>query len=150
MVSSASVNSRVASPSRTGVNANSRTDARRNSPSSSTNSALPKGNGLPISATGIHPSSASPFALLDWTSRQYFQPGVPWIAFLLIVLWSAIEATIFTFTLKPTLSELLADIAGYELNATALSVLLFLTVVLNAVGLIKLFRVDLSQARGER
>ena len=71
-------------------------------------------------------AAASPFALLDWTSRQYFQPGVPWIAFLLIVLWSAIEATIFTFTLKPTLSELLADIAGYELNATALSVLLWL------------------------
>jgi hypothetical protein len=68
----------------------------------------------------------SPFALLDWTSRQYFQPGVPWIAFLLIVLWSALEATIFTFTLRPTLSELLADIAGHELNATALTALLWL------------------------
>jgi multiple sugar transport system permease protein len=33
---------------------------------------------------------------------------------------------------------------------SALSVLLFLTVVLIAVGFIKLFRVDLSQARGER
>lgn len=74
----------------------------------------------------IKGAAASPFALLDWTSRQYFQPGVPWIAFLLIVLWSAIEATIFTFTLRPTLSELLADIAGYEVNATALSVLLWL------------------------
>lgn len=74
----------------------------------------------------IKGAAASPFALLDWTSRQYFQPGVPWIAFLLIVLWSAIEATIFTFTLRPTLSELLADIAGYEVNATALSVLLWM------------------------
>lgn len=71
-------------------------------------------------------AAQSPFALLDWTSRQYFQPGVPWIAFFLIVLWSAIEATIFTFTLRPTMSELLADIAGYEVNATALSVLLWL------------------------
>jgi hypothetical protein len=51
---------------------------------------------------------------------------VPWIAFFLIVLWSALEATIFTFTLRPTLSELLADIAGYEVNATALTVLLWL------------------------
>ena len=74
----------------------------------------------------IKGAAASPFALLDWTSRQYFQPGVPWIAFLLIVLWSAVEATIFTFTLRPTMAELLADIAGYEVNATALSVLLWL------------------------
>lgn len=71
-------------------------------------------------------AAASPFAMLDWTSRQYFQPGVPWLAFLLIVLWSAIEATIFTFTLRPTMAELLADIAGYEVNATALSLLLWL------------------------
>ena len=70
--------------------------------------------------------ASSPFALLDWTSRQYFQPGVPWIAFFLIVFWSAIEATIFTFTLRPTMSELLADMAGYELNTTALSIMLWL------------------------
>jgi hypothetical protein len=70
--------------------------------------------------------ASSPFALLDWTSRQYFQPGVPWIAFFLIVFWSAIEATIFTFTLRPTMSELLADMAGYEINATALSIMLWL------------------------
>src|SRR2546427_12119293 len=38
----------------------------------------------------------SPFAMLDSSSRQ---PGVPWIAFLLLLFWSAIEATIFTFTL---------------------------------------------------
>ena len=71
-------------------------------------------------------AASSPFALLDWTSRQYFQPGVPWIAFFLIVFWSAIEATIFTFTLRPTMSELLAEMAGYEVNATALSVMLWL------------------------
>ena len=37
----------------------------------------------------------SPMALLDWTSRRYFQPGVPWIAFLVLLLWSAVEATTF-------------------------------------------------------
>jgi len=38
------------------------------------------------------------FAMLDSSSRQ---PGVPWIAFMLLLFWSAIEATIFTFTLRP-------------------------------------------------
>ncbi|MGH7567572.1 MAG: hypothetical protein ACREL9_01185 [Gemmatimonadales bacterium] len=55
----------------------------------------------------------SPLAMLDATSRR---PGVPWPAFFLLVFWSAIEATIFTFTLRPTMSELLADLTGYEVN----------------------------------
>jgi hypothetical protein len=68
----------------------------------------------------------SPLALLDWTSRRYFKPGVPWLAFLLLLLWSAIEAVIFTFTLRPTMNELLADLTGFEPNPIALSVLLYL------------------------
>src|SRR6266446_4801283 len=64
----------------------------------------------------------SPFAMLDSSSRQ---PGVPWIAFILLLFWSAIEATIFTFTLRPTMSELLSDLTGYQVNALALVVLLW-------------------------
>ncbi len=65
----------------------------------------------------------SPLAVLDATSRR---PGVPWPAFFLLIVWSAIEATIFTFTLRPTMSELLADLTGYEVNALALVLLLWL------------------------
>ncbi len=64
----------------------------------------------------------SPFAMLDSSSRQ---PGVPWIAFVLLLFWSMIEATIFTFTLRPTMSELLADLTGYEVNALMLVVILW-------------------------
>src|SRR3989449_3529431 len=60
--------------------------------------------------------------MLDSSSRE---PGVPWIAFLLLLFWSAIEATIFTFTLRPTMSELLSDLTGYQVNALALVVLLW-------------------------
>ena len=65
----------------------------------------------------------SPLAMLDATSRR---PGVPWGAFGLLLVWSAVEATIFTFTLKPTMSELLADLTGYEVNAFALSLILWI------------------------
>jgi hypothetical protein len=65
----------------------------------------------------------SPLAMLDATSRR---PGVPWGAFVLLIVWSAVEATIFTFTLKPTMSELLADLTGYEVNAFALSLILWI------------------------
>jgi hypothetical protein len=39
---------------------------------------------------------------------------VPWIAFLLLVFWCFLEATIFTYTLYPTVSEVLADLVGME------------------------------------
>ena len=65
----------------------------------------------------------SPLAMLDATSRR---PGVPWAAFVLLLIWSAVEATIFTFTLRPTMAELLADLTGYEVNAFALVLLLWI------------------------
>src|ERR1700704_6534926 len=65
----------------------------------------------------------SPLAVLDATSRR---PGVPWPAFFMLIFWSMIEATIFTFTLRPTMSELLAELTGYEANGFALVLLLYL------------------------
>jgi hypothetical protein len=41
----------------------------------------------------------SPLNFLDWTSRSYFKPGVPWVAFLGLLVWSVVEALIFTYTL---------------------------------------------------
>lgn len=66
-----------------------------------------------------------PLALLDWATRQYFQPGVPWIAFLFILIWSALEATIFTFTLRPTVTEVLADLTSSELSGWGVSLILW-------------------------
>ena len=73
----------------------------------------------------------SPLAMLDATSRR---PGVPWGAFILLIIWSAVEATIFTFTLRPTISELLADLTGYEVNAFALIVLLWMFLAIIIAG----------------
>ena len=73
----------------------------------------------------------SPFAVLDATSRR---PGVPWPAFFLLVIWSAVEATIFTFTLRPTMSELLADLTGYEVNGFALIVILWIFLAIIIAG----------------
>jgi hypothetical protein len=52
----------------------------------------------------------APFSMTGRLSKSYFQPGVPWIAFLLLVFWCFLEATIFTYTLYPTVSEVLAPI----------------------------------------
>jgi hypothetical protein len=73
----------------------------------------------------------SPLAMLDATSRR---PGVPWAAFMLLLIWSAVEATIFTFTLRPTMAELLADLTGYEVNAFALVTLLWIFLAIIIAG----------------
>ena len=66
-----------------------------------------------------------PLALMDWATHQYFRPGVPWLAFIIILGWSALEATIFTFTLKPLITEVLADLTGTELSGFAVLVILW-------------------------
>ena len=76
----------------------------------------------------------SPLTLLDWTSRRYFQPGVPWIAFLVLVLWCAIEATIFTFTLQPTLNEVFGGLTGFEPNPRVMAPLLYLFLFMLVAG----------------
>ncbi len=76
----------------------------------------------------------SPLTLLDWTSRRYFQPGVPWIAFLVLVVWCAIEATIFTFTLQPTLNEVFGGLTGFEPNPRVMAPLLWLFLFMLVAG----------------
>jgi hypothetical protein len=76
----------------------------------------------------------SPMAMLDWTSRRYFQPGVPWLAFLVLLLWSAVEATVFTFTLQPTLNEVFGGLTGFEPNPRIMAPLLWLFLFMLIAG----------------
>lgn len=76
----------------------------------------------------------SPMALLDWTSRRYFKPGVPWIAFLILLVWCAVEGTVFTFTLQPTLNEVFGGLTGYEPNPRVMAPLLWLFLFLLIAG----------------
>jgi hypothetical protein len=68
-------------------------------------------------------------AMLDATSGR---PGVPWGAIVLLMVWSAVEATIFAFALRPTMSELVSDLTGLKVNPIALVLLLsvFLTIII--------------------
>jgi hypothetical protein len=69
--------------------------------------------------------------VLDATSRR---PGVPWVAVVLLIVWSAVEATIFTFTLRPTMSELLSDLTGFKVNPIALFVVLWIFLTIFIAG----------------
>ena len=76
----------------------------------------------------------SPLTLFDWTSRNYFQPGLPWVAFLILVIWCAIEATIFTFTLQPTLNEVFGSLTGFDPNPRVMAPLLWMFLFMLVAG----------------
>src|SRR6267142_1129891 len=75
-----------------------------------------------------------PLALMDWATRQYFQPGVPWLAFLMIVLWAVLEATIFTFTLRPLITEVRADLTGGDVSPFWVTIILWPFLVILIAG----------------
>ena len=87
-----------------------------------------------LAVSGVVWLFRSPLALLDWTSRRYFQPGVPWLAFLVLLLWSAVEATVFTFTLSPTMTEVLAGLTGAEPSARVMAPMLWVFLFLLISG----------------
>src|SRR5204862_5071366 len=76
----------------------------------------------------------SPLTLLDGASRSYFQPGVPWVAFMVLTIWCAIEATIFTFTLQPTLVEVFGSLTGFDPNPRVMAPLLWAFLFLLVAG----------------
>ena len=76
----------------------------------------------------------SPLTLLDWSSKRYFQPGVPWLAFMVLTVWCAIEATIFTFTLQPTLNEVFGSLTGFDPNPRVMAPLLWMFLFMLVAG----------------
>jgi hypothetical protein len=56
----------------------------------------------------------TPVAMSGMLMRGYFKPGVPWLAFVVLLLWSALEAAVFTYTLEPRVTMLINDLSGSD------------------------------------
>jgi hypothetical protein len=63
-----------------------------------------------LGATLVHHVGGAPFAM----TRGYVTPGYHWVAFAVLVLWCMLEAAVFTYTLMPTIADVLADIVGSD------------------------------------
>ena len=75
-----------------------------------------------------------PFRVGTEVSNKYFQPGVPWLAVILTLFWSLLEAVVFTYILLPTMSDLLGSIVGVGGAPTLLPPILFLILFLLITG----------------
>jgi hypothetical protein len=56
----------------------------------------------------------TPLAVSGSLMRGYFRPGVPWVAFAMLLFWCALEAAVFTYTLETRVSLLVADLSGTD------------------------------------
>ena len=88
--------------------------------------------GLKLAAEAMKQLVVLPFKMTGQMTQSYFQPGVPWIAFVLLIFWCVLESTIFTYTLMPTVTEVLAGITGSDasvMTGTILYVFLLLLIM---------------------
>jgi len=76
----------------------------------------------------------APLTMAEHASREYFRPGMPWVAFLVLMLWSGVEATIFTFTLQPTLNEVFGGLTGFEPNPAVMAPMLWVFLFMLVAG----------------
>ncbi len=76
----------------------------------------------------------SPLRMAKDVSEDYFRPGVPWIAVVLLLFWSLLEAILFTFVTTPLVMDVLAGMAGLELQEFAVQIPLFLMLYLFVLG----------------
>ncbi|HEY7540296.1 MAG TPA: hypothetical protein VIF11_09155 [Methylomirabilota bacterium] len=56
----------------------------------------------------------TPVAMSGMLMRSYFKPGVPWLAFVMLLLWCVLEAAVFTYTLEPRITTLVNDLSGAD------------------------------------
>src|SRR5436853_1883919 len=75
-----------------------------------------------------------PFTMTGRMTQTYFRPGVPWVAFVMLVFWCALEAAIFSYTLMPTVTELLTDLVGGESTAHYTTPILYCFLLLLVMG----------------
>jgi hypothetical protein len=75
-----------------------------------------------------------PLTMSGRVTQTYFQPGVPWVAFVMLLCWCVLEATVFTYTMIPTVSVVLSDLAGETEPARVTTGLLFVFLLLMVMG----------------
>ncbi|MGH7277601.1 MAG: hypothetical protein ACREJG_02845 [Candidatus Rokuibacteriota bacterium] len=89
---------------------------------------------LKLAFDGLRQAVLVPFTVTGRMTENYFRPGVPWIAFLMLLFWCALEAAIFTYTLFPTVTEVLLDITGAEETARFAGPFLYLFLLVLIMG----------------
>src|SRR5262249_11873449 len=61
-----------------------------------------------LGVEAVRQMAMMPFMMTGRVAQRYFQPGVPWVAFVALVLWCVLEAAIFSHVLYPMVGDVLS------------------------------------------
>jgi len=75
-----------------------------------------------------------PFMMTGRMAQRYFQPGVPWVAFVALVLWCVLEATVFSHVLYPMVGDVLSRLAETPEPGRLTGPVLFMFLLLLVLG----------------
>ncbi|MBN1113866.1 MAG: hypothetical protein JXA66_00855 [Oligoflexia bacterium] len=75
-----------------------------------------------------------PFRFIRSVSESMLTPGIPWIAVILTLVWTLIEATIFTYVTSPLVVDTLANVTGNQLSENFIRIPLFLFMLFIVLG----------------
>jgi hypothetical protein len=75
-----------------------------------------------------------PFTTRGRVAQRYFQPGVPWVAFVALLLWCVLEGSVFTHVLFPMVADVLTRLAETPEPARLTGPVLFVFLLLLVMG----------------
>jgi len=90
--------------------------------------------GLRLAAGFLREASTVPFALTKRVTQRYFRPGVPWLGFLMVIVWCMVEAGILAYAARSTMTGVIAGVLGPEEVARFAGPILYLFLFVLVAG----------------
>ncbi len=76
----------------------------------------------------------APLRIARDMGQVYVTPGTPWIAVMMTLLWSALEAVVFTFVTTPLVNDVLEGLTDGAINGVVVRIILYLMMLAFVVG----------------
>jgi hypothetical protein len=86
-----------------------------------------------LALAALRSLASLPFTLTARLTQTYVEPGVPWIALVMLLGWCVLEATVFTYAMTPTVTGIFSELSG-ETASRATEPMLFTFLLLLVLG----------------
>src|SRR5712692_6400483 len=90
--------------------------------------------GLRLAAGFAREAVTVPFVMTRSVTQRYFRPGVPWVAFMTLVVWCMLEAGVLAFTARSTMTAVIAGVLGPDEVARFAAPILYLFLFVLVAG----------------
>jgi hypothetical protein len=92
----------------------------------------------------------APFRFIGKLGTRVVSSNIPWIAVMLTLLWSLIEATIFTYVTTPLVIDTFSNITGEQLSEFVIRIPLFIFLLFIVLGSYAVLSTLVDTAKGKK